>query len=533
MSQPEQVLQNGVRRNVRSIAAFVENAAFHEPGFSPSCLKGRAFRVSGPIDEPSIRPCGGREEVMGLIHIGGEMCNSWTTNYELHTFIAGAMLASVATALKPRFPDYRQMQEGERRGAIEADVLSLEAGLLMQSFRKPAYGILSQFVDDIEADRYGKAHLWGMPGGSSRKFVINVGKEELGGSMTHAPTELFTEEDIKISRLSLAKADNLFDAKAIQMHFSIRAFLYRLGVDIDDIPLYFSSTPNLHIGLLDESHEFFSVLANTLRNAELRGGKAEENRRFYANLVQDDKPWIVKTPCPSCGIQSKYIIKARLGADMRSTRSVCQDKEITIRNEIGWETGKLKGCGHEWEEKMPLSGGEMAAFLKERAVGLHFPINMSLMLMRSGLPVVGSMFEDPGWRYDGERLAKVPNYPTGDNPDMIMSVMASQLAVACGRIGGLAPEEIAGALPLMMSQHPQIMDPKVRQRKNGSEVEFGTTNSSISALYRHGMSPLEIFDKTLSLQHYPFGTISGFRRKIDVQAMISEARVRGIYVPSG
>ncbi|HSB46693.1 MAG TPA: hypothetical protein VLD37_01665 [Candidatus Bilamarchaeum sp.] len=522
MSYAESVLKEGVRRNTRSIAAFVENAAFADRTFSPDCLKGRAFRVSGPIDEPRLEAAKGDEKVSGLIHIGGEMCNSWTTNYELHTFIAGAMLAAAATALRGRFGEYRAMEAGQRRRRIESDIHALDEAALAGAFRRPSYGILSQFVDDVEGDRYAKAHLWGMEERSSARFVHNIKKGDMGKLNGHAPTELFTEDDIEMARLVLSRADDLFHAKAVQMHFSIRAFLSKIGLGMDGIPLYFSSTPNLHIGALEEGHPFFSVLLS-----------AAGNRKLYGSLVQDDKPWIVKTPCPSCKIESKYIIKARLAADGKAFRSVCQDRERAIVNEVGWEGGTLRGCGNEWHESMPEDGKAMAAFLKRRAVGMHFPINMSLMLMRSGIPVIGSMFEDPGWTYDGEKLVKVPDYPTGDNPDMIMSVMASELAVACGRLGGLPADEIAGALPLMMSQHPQIMDPLVKQRKNGEVLAFGTTNSSISALYRHGMSPLEIFDRTLSLQHYPFGTISGFRGRLDIPAMIREANERGIYVPSG
>ncbi len=525
---PQSILKEGVRRNLKGIAAFVENAAFAEKSFSPGCLRGKAFTVSGPIDEPRISDAYG--DVKGLIHVGGEMCNSWTTNYELHTFMAGAMLAAAATALRANFKSYRSADYTVRRELIKHDLRSLDESELFAAFQRPAYGILSQFVDDIEADRYAKAHLWGMEQESSRRFVQNIRAGDLSRRNHFTPTELFTEHDIALAQMVLSKADDLFKAKALQMHFSIRSFLSEIGVDISGIPLFFSSTPNLHLQALDESHEFFSMLSATLRNAELRGGKPHENRRLYASLVHEDKPWIIKTPCPNCGIQSKYIIKTRLTDDMKSFRSVCQTREVTLRNEIGWETGKLKGCGHEWHEDMPHDPKEMAAFLKSRAVGMHFPINMSIMLMRSGLPIVGSLFEDPGWIYNGNGLEKVPDYPTGDNPDMIMSVMATQLAVACGRMGNLPAESIVSALPLMMSQHRQIMDPLIKQRKMGQETDAGTTNSSITALYRHGMTPLQIFESTLSMQHYPFTTIMDFRRKLDVPEMIREAQARGIYV---
>lgn len=518
----DRVLRAGVQRNAKSIAAFVENAAFAERSFSPSCLKGRAFRVSGPIDEPQIKECGEGERVSGLIHIGGEMCNSWTTNYELHTFIAGAMLAAAATALKGRFGEYRSAESSARRRMIERDIRSLDEHTLLASFRRPAYGILSQFVDDIEGDRYSKAQLWGLAPRSNRRFVQNIARDDIGHLAHHEPTELYTQGDIELARLVLAKTVSLFEAKAMQMHFSVRAFLSRLGIDSSTIPLYFSSTPNLHISSLDDGHPFFSMLAATAAS-----------RKLYGNIVQEDKPWIVKTPCPNCGIESKYIIKAKLGADGKTSRATCQEKEITLRNEVGWETGTLRGCGFQWEEKIPDSGREMAAYLKARAVGLHFPANMSVMLMRSGLPVVGSMFEDPGLVYEDGVLTRPPNYPTGDNPDMIMSVMATWLAVACGRLGGLPPDQISSSAPLMMSQHPQITDPIVKQVKRGIQIESGTTNSSITALYRHGMSPMQIFDATLSLQAYPFGVIQEYRRRLDVAAMMREAAERGIYVVSG
>ncbi len=526
---PQSILKEGVRRNARGIAAFVENAALAEKSFSPDCLRGKAFTVSGPLDEPRISDAKG--DVKGLIHVGGEMCNSWTTNYELHTFIAGAMLAAAATALSGKFESYRATEA--RRGMIEHDLCSLDESTLFAAFQRPAYGILSQFVDDIEADRYAKAHLWGMEPESSRRFVQNIRGGDCSKRNHFQPTELYTEHDITLAQAVLSKSDDLFKAKALQMHFSIRAFLSRIGVDISGIPLFFSSTPNLHLQAIDDSHEFFSMLSATLTNAERRGGKASENRRLYASLVHEDKPWMFKTPCPSCGIQSKYIIKTRLTDDMKSFRSVCQTREVPLRNEIGWETGKLKGCGHEWVEDIPHEPKELAAYLKAKAVGMHFPINMSIMLMRSGLPIVGSLFEDPGWVYNGHGFERVPDYPTGDNPEMIMSVMATQLAVACGRMGDLPPESVVSALPLMMSQHRQITDPKIKQKKMGQEIEVGTTNTSVTALYRHGMTPLQIFERTLSMQHYPFTIISDFRRKLDIPEMIREANARGIYVTTG
>ena len=49
---PQSILKEGVRRNARGIAAFVENAALAEKSFSPDCLRGKAFTVSGPLTSP-------------------------------------------------------------------------------------------------------------------------------------------------------------------------------------------------------------------------------------------------------------------------------------------------------------------------------------------------------------------------------------------------------------------------------------------------------------------------------------------------
>ena len=73
------------------------------------------------------------------------------------------------------------------------------------------------------------------------------------------PTHLvYTEHDITLAQAVLSKSDDLFKAKALQTHFSIRAFLSRIGVDISGIPLFFSSTPNLHLQAINDRHEFFS-----------------------------------------------------------------------------------------------------------------------------------------------------------------------------------------------------------------------------------------------------------------------------------
>lgn len=489
-------------RNIDGISAFVANFVTHPGTMNPQHLYRVARTQHGYlIEHPAVVP---PDHMRRTIRIPGEITNSFCTLYEVGYFINALFLGGVVDALP--LDNYTDATSQDQLIAhVRRDILALGAHEIESHIRTPSIPIVSWLTDDVEPCRFRKEMLWGISANAAKSIIGRITSSDMACSRSEEfQGVLWTDADREITDKAIKASRNLPEAKMVQYYIAMERFLPLVGLSIDRIPFYFFSSPYHEMLDLGRDHGFVQFLADI---------HAETPLRTFSAITRQDSPVFIKTTCPTCGESSKKVLQGRLkGVDRRTVHLKCSIGEKTFRNEHNIGTITRRGCGHTWEYRIPPSGQELYAFLKENPFSIHIALaNLLQLYTDTAISPVAHVIGDLNMRKNtAGRIEIFTPYPKGygSSAELFTSVMGIQLAFLRGQLGGM--ERSRGNIvdrPFMILAHQSptsLFDPRdaYEDIRRQTGILVGPQDSSIWRVLAGGLSPEEVLSKSIDLTYY-------------------------------
>jgi len=460
------------------------------------------------------------EYLNGGIKIPGEITNSFCTLYEIGYFANALLLNGVVSALPIK--DYKEVKnEASLIKRIKKDILSLSEEEIINSVKSPKIPIISWLTDDVETYRFRKENLWGVKKEVSKKIIGEITKEDMGKEKSEEfYKQLWTDKDKEITDTAIKYAEDMCKAKMIQYYLALGEYLKLLDIQIENIPFYFFCSPYHELLVLGQDHEFLEFLI-AMHN--------KESLKIFSKIVGQQNPILIKIPCPKCGESSKKVINGRIkGDDKRIVRLVCSEAEKTFNNEHGLNTKIVKGCGQVWEFRIPDDPKELFKLMREKGFSLHVTLTNLLQIFRTtAISPVAHVICDLNIYYENDEIKIFSPYPSGygSSAQLFTSVMVVQLAFLNGLLAKdffKKHRKLIVDNPFMLIAHQSpstLYDPKdiYKDILNEFGIKAGPQDSGIFKVLEDGMSPEEIFTRSVDLTYYPAEKMMKDIRKIDLK----------------
>jgi hypothetical protein len=368
--------------------------------------------------------------------------------------------------------------------------------------------------------------LWGVNKEVSKKVIGEIAKKDLGKEQSEEfHNILWVDKDKEITDKAIKYSKNMCEAKMIQYYLAIEEFLKLMGIELNKVPFYFFCSPCHELMELGPNHEFLDFLIEM---------HSPESLKVFSQITSQENPVLIKIPCPNCGESSKKVLNGRIkGKDRKTIRLVCSKEEKTFNNEHGIGTKVITGCGHVWEFEIPKTSKELYNLLKEKSFSLHVALTNSLQVFKTtAISPVAHVICDLNIYYDDNGEIKIfAPYPRGfgSSAELFTSVMAFQLAFLNGKVAKPFYEKakkrnsiVDSPFMIIAHQSPSKLFSDKDIYKNilkDFNIKVGPQDSSIWKVLEQGMTPEEIFKRSIDLTYYPAEKMVKDIRKLDINSL--------------
>ena len=357
-----------IQENIFSLSKFVYYLCIHTGHFNSEFLY--KVKDSGPGNLEVITPFKGEGVNSYSIMMGGEIANSFTTLYEGEYFLKALFLSGLASVLIrngfiAKYKELLAKEVDNLDDIIQNDLRGLDSDLILDNMKTPLVAIVSSLDNDIVPIRYNKHKYWGVDESKELVRCSEIGPSDYQINIdTELENYLLTKMDKDIL-IEISGYDDisLEKAKIIQLYRSFQKLTEKLGINIKNIPLYFSLSPINTFSKLDSSNSFFEVL---------RALYTLDNRNLQRKLSRRHEPWIISWKCSKCGNSSKSVLYSKLLGDGK-TKIKCRSKKVDFVNESG-ESITKSGCGHEVNIQIPKDKEGIRNFLIEKKATCNFTV---------------------------------------------------------------------------------------------------------------------------------------------------------------
>jgi hypothetical protein len=423
-------LRSIAQTNIEGLADFIEAMVAHTGAFNVEHLH-KVVERNGDVLLLKAR----REEKQHeySIAFGGEVPNSFSPLYEAAYFFQSLFLSAVGTlvlknALLTRYQTYTATDALKRQ--IRRDILEFSESDLWDGLQQPVIPMVSSLDTDIEPYRYVKHQLWRIDDRAFCKRCSEVTKEDLGqGPLDESLRNLYwTEDDLAIAQRAMAASDDLKHAKALQYYLTLKHLLTLLGIDIQQVPLFFNFVPREELLTLGPDSDILKAL-HALHEPE--------SIKIYARIVKRVQPWVFTFACPRCKESSKRVISARLKEKGTVIRMICSQNPKVFRNEYG-TTVSRSGCGLTYEMRMPDTPHQLYELLRRNSFSVNFAARSLIEIIKTTfLSPVAMPVTQLGIAKTGDGRLHIPTMLPqgfGDHRELLTSMLATQDCFLTGRI---------------------------------------------------------------------------------------------------
>lgn len=503
-----------LKENLQGVSSFIEDLSFHE-GFVHI---EKLHIVEMHNGHPSIRKGKKSDKVNEYaIGTGGEVVNSYVTLYELGYFFICLFLAGVATAaIKKGFIEtYKKTKKEALPKRIMSDLLHLTEKDILEGMKKPEIGIIGSLDTDITPLRYNKHQLWRLRQSALGKRVTGIVAQDYG-VLPEPPLnkDYWTIQDQEIANLAMQSATTLPMAKIIQYYVVLQIFFRELGIDIQQVKIWFNFVPKEEIAANGPKNSFLKALI---------GLHTTKERINYRKITGIDNPWIITKACTKCGQGDKRILSSKLMKDGITVHAYCKPHKSTFKNERN-DIVTAKGCGNKFSFTIPTSPRVLYKFLIREDIAIHFAARELLAILKDSIDTpIGLVLTDMGIiKGENGQLMKDPYHIQGygDHLEMITSALTLAYLFIQERIakkvaGQLKKEKLLMPRPLMLfgyDRPTQLVDPDITALNKAGKVVHVADTSALK-VFMHGQSAKTLFKKALHIHSFSVEELCAIKGK--------------------
>jgi hypothetical protein len=443
------------------------------------------------------------------IGMGGEVSNSYCTTYETAYFFQALFLSAIGTlALTNNRLEKYQQSKTSATDEIKHDLLTYSNEEIFLAMQKPQIAIISSLDTDIEPVRYNKHQLWNLTrkqlGRRIDSLDVSNCTKKRGSRVNH---KRWTRVDEDIAACSIQEGGSLMFAKARQMFLTFSIACEQLGLDIENIPIYFNFVPRQEIIDNGPNNSYIKVLL-ALHDPKFK--------KEFSKRTGIRHPWFISTPCPKCNAGSKRVISSHLLADARTVRSVCKKQPSRFRDEQG-STIELTGCGHKWDMSIPKTTNELWQLMRDNDIAVHFAIRWLICLLKDTIDTpIGYVLTDIGVKRDSfKNLAinpdTVPGY--GDHRRMLTSALEIQewlINSESSLSNELKVRDLLMPKPLLLFGYDNPTRLVDRETPVIGSKLFASDTSFLKFLESHNIQ--KIFSDSIRLYPYDLATLRSLKK---------------------
>jgi hypothetical protein len=488
---------NLIRANKSGLAAGIHRLQKHDGGIHYTLLSKVEFLPSGA---PKVTPGTLKSTPFSSlsIMIGGEVANSFTPLYEFSYFMQALLLSAAFTAVKESIGNMSTVSE------IEVALIQLEEAQLLAAISAPQVAIVSNLDTDIEPFRYAKEILWGIPreklGSRCTELIVKGVDYGVPVDFSECSAGYFGLLDLEFSKLAIEFSNNLVEAKQIQFALTLRRCLHFIGLNLENVPLYFHKVPK---------EELVEAGNDTIFMHSLLEMHSRPNLAIYANLVKRRQPWLIGKACPSCGESSKRIINYRLKNFGRTVRCICSNQASRFYREDGIGFSRT-GCGDTFEFDVPQSPKELYEFFTRESFTINFPVRdiLGVILETVYQPAIWIVTDiGIGKRENGTFYASPQPTGFGDHREMVTSTvqvhklfLEGHLACTTSTKARLQQQLVARPVDVFGNTSPVRFTHSSLRTPDGQSL---VTDTSVNQIIDSDTAMYDAIVRTCELNHFP------------------------------